>query len=154
MNLSDVNINKVIGQVADALRGGMNFAPYLKIARITKGMSRLELAAKAGTSCSTLSALENSRRAPGAKVLGRLASALDLDRSQRAYFLSLAAEAQIKAADRRKNSHPDNQPQKRAALTPMTDEERAALEKILKEAREVGSGCQVGMERLPAFPTQ
>lgn len=57
----------------------MDFGPWLRQVRQSRGMSLRELAAKADLSTSYLSDLENGRRgAPTAPVLARLADALDV----------------------------------------------------------------------------
>ena len=130
MNLTEEELNNMTGQVAAALRGSIDFSMYLKMARVAKDMSRLELAAKASTSRSTLSKLENGKRSPSPKVLGGLVSALEMNADQQAYFLSLAAEAQIKFTDKSKCVQTVSQPYKRAVDAPMTEKEKAALEQI------------------------
>jgi len=129
MNLTEEELNNMTGQVAAALRGSIDFSMYLKMARVAKDMSRLELAAKASTSRSTLSKLENGKCLPKPGTLDKLAIGLEFDSNQRAYCLSLWAEEQIKSVDN-KQTKKKSQPRKRAANTSMTKKENAAFEQI------------------------
>jgi transcriptional regulator with XRE-family HTH domain len=125
------SIDEKTAELAEALRKNMTFANYFKMARLSKKMSRLELAAKASVSESTLHAIEQGSRTPAAATLGKVVKALELNIDPRAYLLSLWAEERIKAGDQPACKKNAEQPYQRAALTPMTEEERAALERII-----------------------
>jgi transcriptional regulator with XRE-family HTH domain len=129
MDFDEEKLSDEARQLLSGLRENMDFASYLRMARTVKEKSKLEVAAKASIGKSTLNAAERGRSLPRPDVLDRLADALELDYSQRVYFLSLWAEEKIKQTAR-KQSRKKCQDHKRAIITPMTEEERAALELI------------------------
>ena len=128
-----MSFNEITGLLAHELRGRIDFAMFIKIARVAKGMSRLELAEKASINKSTLQNAESGKCLPKPRTLDKLAIALEFDSNQRAYCLSLWAEEQIKTGDN-KQTMKKSQPRKRAALTSMTEKEKAAFEQITGKA--------------------
>lgn len=57
----------------------MSFGDLLKKARITAGLSQVELALKIGVAKSTLSLYESNKREPDVETIKKIASALDVD---------------------------------------------------------------------------
>ena len=82
-------------RLGEALRTQIEFGSYLKLIRLANGMSRLELAAKAGLSRSHLSLLERGLRYPSPKTLKKLLKEFELIGAHREKFLLLAAKAQV-----------------------------------------------------------
>ena len=121
-------------RLASVLRDAIDFPAFLKLARLAGGMSRLELASKAGTSCSHLSMLERGKRAPGPRTMKGLAAALDLRGGHYELFLRLAAEAQVATVSEPKGQQGGRA--SRAYLPRMTAEEQAFLDPILQRIQE------------------
>ena len=126
-------MHRAVGQVVNMMYAIMPFGMYLHLERLTKFNSRLELAAKAGISVSTVRALESGRHAPSSLTLTKLLNALELGEHRRAYFLRLAAEAQIKTVGKSKSKTQSRKSHKVASIAPMTKEERAMLTEMLGE---------------------
>lgn len=137
---TELDMHRAVGQVVNMMYTIMPFGMYLHLERLTKFNSRLELAAKAGISVSTVRALESGQHAPSSLTLTKLLNALKLGEHRRAYFLRLAAEAQIKTVGKSKSKTQSRKSHKVAIFTPIADDERAMLNGMLGEGWE--TRCQ------------
>jgi transcriptional regulator with XRE-family HTH domain len=133
MNKSVALLGDLVDICAPSMVAKGDFPGFIRLLRLSREMTMLEVAAKARTSVSHLARLERGKSSPRPELVRGLAEALEVPFESTKQFADLAARS---AAARRVSKERPARAHGNSLLPPVTPEEAAFLAEASKRSRE------------------